>query len=40
MIDQMNAIKPFYQGDLCGYFAKILKKDPEETHLFALTAKN
>jgi len=40
IIDSSNAYKPFFQADLCGYFAKIFKKDPEEEHLFLLTAKD
>lgn len=39
IIDLSNSYKAFYSADLCGYFGKILRKDPEDNHLFALTAK-
>lgn len=40
IIDSFNSYKTFFQADLCGYFAKIFRKDPEEEHLFVLTAKD
>ena len=39
ILDSMNSFKPFFEKDLRGYFSKMMKTDPEESHLFLQTGK-